>query len=116
MDTSATDLNTKLFVVYYNGENPHMFRVHNDITLFELKDMLYQINHQLNHRDTRRVDNVDYRRPSTDSAGRVQFNQMKFKNDDDVRLCSRYLVSMVLKDQSIWTLHWSDISKMFGKV
>lgn len=116
MDISAIDLNTKLVVVYYNGGKPHLFRVQNDITLSKLKDQLYQINHQLSHRDTRIVDNVDYRRPSTDSAGRVQFNRMKFKNYDDVRLCSQYLVSMVLKDRSICTIHWSYLLKMFGKV
>jgi len=56
------DPNTKLAAVYYNsGTPPHLFRIHNDVTLFGLKDELDQINRQLNHRDTRRVVSVEYR-------------------------------------------------------
>jgi len=40
----------------------------NDGTLSGLKDQLDQINHKLNHRDTRRVDGVEYARPSSDLA------------------------------------------------
>jgi len=61
---------TKLAAVYYNGGTPpHLFRIHNDVTLSELKDELDQINRQLNHRDTRRVVGVEYRCPLSDSAG-----------------------------------------------
>jgi hypothetical protein len=82
MDTSIIDLNTKLIAVYYNkGKPPHMFKVWNDFMLFRLKDQLNQIN----HKDTSRVDDVEYRRPLTDSTGIVQFTEMKLRNDDDVR-------------------------------
>jgi len=74
--------NTKQVVVYYNGwKSPHLFRICTDVTLSGLMD---QINHQLNHRDTRRMDGVDYRRPSTDSVWTVRFSRMKLMNDDDV--------------------------------
>jgi hypothetical protein len=49
--------------------------------LYGLKDQLNQIN----HKDSRRVDGVDYRHSSTDSVKRVWFIKMKLKNDDDVR-------------------------------
>jgi hypothetical protein len=66
---SVIDPNTMLFVVYYNwGKPPHMLRVCTDVTLSGLKDQLDQINCQLNHKDTRSVDGVNYRRPSTDST------------------------------------------------
>jgi len=68
MDTSVVDLNIKLAAIYYNEGKSHQLRVHNDITLFRLKNQLDQINRQLNHRDTRRMDDVDYRLPSIDSA------------------------------------------------
>jgi len=78
MDTSLIDMNTKLALVYYNGVKPHLFRVRNDVTLSRLKDQL----DQLKHKDTRRVYDVDYRRPSINSVERVHFSQMKLKNDD----------------------------------
>jgi len=80
------DLNTKLVVVYYNGGKPqHLFRIHIYVNLFGLKDRLDQTNRQLNHKDTRRVDGVEYRHQSTDSSGTVRFSRMKLNNDDDVR-------------------------------
>jgi len=86
MKIYVIDPNTKLVAVYYNkGKTPHLFRIRIDVTLFGLKDQLDQINCQLNHRDTRRVDGVDYWRPSTDSARIVQFSRMKLENDDDMR-------------------------------
>jgi len=84
-NTSVIDLNTKLAEVYYNMGKPHLFRVRNDVTLSGLNDQMDQINHQLNYRDTRRVDNVKYWCPLTDLARRVQFSQMNLRNDDDVR-------------------------------
>jgi len=35
--------------------------------------------------DTRMVDDVEYRRPSTDSSESLRFSRMKLKNNDDVR-------------------------------
>jgi len=56
MEFPCFDPNTKLAAVYYNvGTPPHLFRIRNDVSLFELKDELDQINRHLNHRDTRRV-------------------------------------------------------------
>jgi len=86
MEFLGFDLNTKLAVVYYNGETPpHLFRIRNDVTLSGLKDKLDQVNLQLNRRDTRRVVGVEYRCPLSDSAGSLRFSRMKLTNDDDVR-------------------------------
>jgi hypothetical protein len=86
MENSIFDPNSKLAAFYYNGgKPPHLFRIPNDVTLSELKSQLNQINLELNYRDTRRVDGVEYRRPSTDSAGSVRFSRMKLMNDDDMR-------------------------------
>jgi len=85
MDIYLVDPNTMLAAVYFNGGKPNLFRVMVDVTLVDLKDQLDQINWQLNHIDTRRVDNVGYRRPSVDSARRLQFNHMMLTNDDDMR-------------------------------
>ena len=86
MEFPNFDANTKLAAVYYNGwKPPHLYRIRNNVTFFELKDQLDQINRQLNHRDTRRVVGVEYRCPLSDSAGSLRFNRMKLTNDDDVR-------------------------------
>jgi len=86
MEFPRFDPYTKLATVYYNGGTPpHLFRIHNDVTLSGLKDVLSQINRQLNHRDTRRVVEVEYRGPLSDSAGSLRFSRMKLTNDDDVR-------------------------------
>jgi hypothetical protein len=83
MENSVFHPNTKLVAVYYNGgKPPHLFRIPTDITLSGLKGQLNQINLELNYRDTRRVDGVESRRPSIDSAGSVRFSQMKLMNDD----------------------------------
>jgi len=85
MEFPGFDPNTKLAAVYCNGGTPpHLFRIHNDVTLSVLKDELNQINCQLNHRDTRRVVKVEYRCPLSDSAGSLRFSRMKLMNDDDV--------------------------------
>ncbi|AES98346.1 hypothetical protein MTR_5g067330 [Medicago truncatula] len=87
MENFVIDLNTKLAAIYCNrGKPPLFFRIHTDVTFSGLKDQLDQINHQLNHRDTRRVDDVEYRCPSTDLDGSVRFSRMKLMNDD-VRSC-----------------------------
>nr|ABD32829.1 hypothetical protein MtrDRAFT_AC150440g14v2 [Medicago truncatula] len=86
MEFSSFDPNTKLAAVYYSGGTPpHLFRIRDDATLSGLKDELDQINHQLNHKDTRRVVGVEYRCPSSNSAGSHRFSWMKLKNDDDMR-------------------------------
>jgi len=86
MENSLFNSNTKLVVVYYNGgKSPHQFRIHIDVTLFGLKSQLNEINLELNHRDTRRVDDVEYQCPSTDSSSSLRFNRMKLTNDDGVR-------------------------------
>jgi len=83
MEFPNFDPNTKLASVYYNGgKPPHLFRIHNDVTLSGLKDQLDQINSQLNHRDTRRVVGVEYWCPLSDSAESLR---LKLTNDDDVR-------------------------------
>ena len=61
MEFPDFDPNTKLAAVYYNGGTPpHLFRIHNDVTLSKLKDELDQINRQLNLRDMRRVVSFEY--------------------------------------------------------
>jgi len=86
MEFPGLDPNTKLAAVYYrDGKPPHLFRIHNDVTLFALKDQLDQINRQLNHINTRRVVVIEYRCPLSDSAGSLRFSRMKLTNDDDVR-------------------------------
>jgi len=77
---------SKLAAVYYNrGKPPHLFRIHTDVTLYGLKGQLNEINLELNHRDTQRVDGVEYRHLSTDSSGSLRFNHMILMNNDDVR-------------------------------
>ena len=84
MENPIFDSNTKLAAVYYNeGKPPHLLRIPKDVTLAGLKSQLNQINLELNYRDTQRVNNVEYRRSSTDSGGSVQFIQMKLSSDDD---------------------------------
>jgi len=57
----------------------------NDVTLSGLKSQLKKINLELNYKDTKRVDGVEYRRLSTNSVGVVRFTQMMLMNDADVR-------------------------------
>ncbi|KEH42513.1 hypothetical protein MTR_1g069840 [Medicago truncatula] len=86
MEFPGFDPNTKLAAVYYTGgKQPHLFRIHNDVTLSRLKDQLDQINCQLNHRDTRRVVCVEYRCLLSNSVSSLRFSRMKLTNDDDVR-------------------------------
>jgi hypothetical protein len=86
MEFPGFDPKSKLAAVYYNGGTPpHLFRIRNDVTLYELKDELEQMNRQLNRKDTRRVVGVEYRCSSSDSAKSLCFSRMKLTNDDDVR-------------------------------
>ncbi|AES75768.1 hypothetical protein MTR_6g059370 [Medicago truncatula] len=80
-----TNPTSRQTVALQRGTPPHVFRTLTDVTLSGLKDQLDQINRQLNHRDTRRVDDLEYRCPSTDSVGTVRFGRMNLGNDDDVR-------------------------------
>ncbi|AES93736.1 hypothetical protein MTR_5g006910 [Medicago truncatula] len=55
-------MNTKLDAMYYSMGKPNMFRINVDVTLSDLKDQSDWINGRLNHEDTRRMNNVEYRR------------------------------------------------------
>jgi hypothetical protein len=46
MDTYPVDLNIKLATIYYNAGKLNLFRVCVDVMLLDLKDQLYEINHQ----------------------------------------------------------------------
>ncbi|KEH37630.1 hypothetical protein MTR_2g043540 [Medicago truncatula] len=61
MEFPDFDPNTKIAAVYYNGgKPPNLFRICDDVTLSGMKDELDQINRQLNHKDRRRVVDVEY--------------------------------------------------------
>jgi len=68
--------------VCFNGGNPNLFKVRDDVTLKELTDQLDEINQRLNHIDTSRVEYVWYERPSFDSDGRLSFSRPELTNDD----------------------------------
>ncbi|AES65855.1 hypothetical protein MTR_2g049970 [Medicago truncatula] len=55
-------MNTKLDAMYYNMGKPNLFRINVDVTLSDLKDQSDWINGRLTHEDTRRMNNVEYRR------------------------------------------------------
>lgn len=65
-------MNTKLAVEFTIAEKLNLLMVHIDITLCDFKGQLDQIN-SLNHKDTRTVDSVEYRRLSIDSDECVHF-------------------------------------------
>ncbi|KAK2390602.1 hypothetical protein QL285_064125 [Trifolium repens] len=71
--------------MYYNRGNINLFRIHVDVTQGDLKQQLTQLNGHVNHRDQRRVTDVEYRRPSVCSDGTVLFTSMKLQTDGDVR-------------------------------
>ena len=62
MNTYPVYVNTKLVLVYYNEEKPNIFKIYVDVILYGLKDHQDQMNGRLIHKDTKRVDNVEYRR------------------------------------------------------
>ena len=73
------------------------------------------VNRQINHRDTRRVDNVEYRRRP------IQLKECSSPRwssgmTTTWERCSRYLGSTVLHDRSSWKLHWSNLLEIFQKV
>ncbi|KEH16939.1 hypothetical protein MTR_0064s0170 [Medicago truncatula] len=117
MENSVFNLNTKLVVVYYNGEKPpHLFRIRTDITHSGLKSQLNEINLELNRRDTQRVDGVEYRRPPTDSSRSLWFSLMKLMNDDDVRTMFSIFFSTIQEGRSSWMLLGPDLLNEFEKV
>ncbi|PNX55108.1 hypothetical protein L195_g048734, partial [Trifolium pratense] len=74
--------NTSLAAVYYNNGTPNLVRIHDDITLFDLKRRLNSI---LHFREQRKVTEIMYRRPSVCTDGTVLFTKMELLTDDDVR-------------------------------
>lgn len=86
MHTYLVDLNMKLAAIYYKVENPICSRsVFIDVTLSGFTDQPDEMNNFLNHKNTRRLDNVEHRLPSTDLIGSVHFTQMKLMNDNNVK-------------------------------
>jgi len=68
----------------FNGEEPHRLKVrYLGVTLRGLKDELDEINQGVNPGDTRRMQNVRYKRPTLDE-GRVSFTWVELKNDENV--------------------------------
>jgi len=117
LEFPSFDSNTKLAAVYYNGGTPpHLFRIHNDVTLSGLKDELDQINRQLSHRDTRRVVGVDYDvhcLTQPDLFVSAGWNSQTMTTWEP---CSLSMLSTVLEDRSSWTLCWLDLLNKFWKV
>ncbi|MCI62780.1 hypothetical protein A2U01_0084037, partial [Trifolium medium] len=66
MDVLEYQPNTTLAAVYYNHEKPNLLRIHDDVTLSDLK---HQLNNFLHFRDQRRVTEIEYRRPSVCADG-----------------------------------------------
>ena len=86
MDNYSVYPITMLVEVCFNGGKPNkLYRVQVNVTLKDLKDQLNQINRRLNHRDSKRVEDVEYQCLSIDSVGRLMFSRMMLTNDDDVR-------------------------------
>jgi len=68
----------------FNGGEPHRLKVRClGVTLRGLKDELDEFNQGVNLGDTRRVQNVRYKRPTLD-GGRVSFTWVELKNDENV--------------------------------
>jgi hypothetical protein len=72
--------------VRFNGGNPHLFKFWVDVTLKDLNDQLNKINQGLNPGDTRKVEDLQYARPSY-----LQTEKIMLTYDDCVRsMFSRY--------------------------
>ena len=67
----------------FNGGEPQRLKVRCLVTLRGLKDKLNEFNQGVNPGDTRRVENVRYKRPTLDE-GRVSFTWVELKNDENV--------------------------------
>ena len=66
--------------VCFNDGNPYLFKVRDDATLKDMKDQLNEVTQGLNPGDTRRVKDVQYRRP-----GLLQFDKIMLTDDDCMR-------------------------------
>ena len=68
----------------FNGGEPQRLKVRClDVTLRGLKDQLNEFYQGVNPRDTRRVQNILYKRPKLDE-GSVSFTWVELKNDENV--------------------------------
>ena len=68
----------------FNGGEPQRLKVRClGVTLRDLKDELKDFNQGVNPRDTKRVENVRYKRPTLDD-GRVLFTWVELKNNENV--------------------------------
>jgi len=68
----------------FNGGEPHRLKVRClGVTFRGLKDELNEFNQGVNPGDTRRVENVQYKRPTLDE-GRVSFTWVELENDENV--------------------------------
>lgn len=73
------------------------------------------VNRQINHRDTWRVDNVEYRcRPT--QLEECSSPRWSSGMTTTWERCYRYLGSTVLHDRSSWMLHWSDLLEILKNV
>jgi len=69
----------------FNGGEPQRLKVRClDVTLRGLKDQLNEFNQGVNPGDTRRVENVWYKRPTLDER-RISFSWVELANDENVR-------------------------------
>ncbi|AES90969.1 hypothetical protein MTR_4g101770 [Medicago truncatula] len=73
MNIYPVDVSTKLFEEYYNKGKPNLFMVQVDVMFFGFKDQLDQIDGRISHRDTKRMNIVEYRLPLVDTDGSVWF-------------------------------------------
>jgi hypothetical protein len=68
----------------FNGGETHRLKVRClDVALRGLKDQLNEFYQGVNPRDTRRVQNILYKRPKLDE-GSVSFTWVELKNDENV--------------------------------
>ena len=69
----------------FNGREPQRLKVRClDVTLRGLKHQLNEFNQVVNPRDTRRVEYVQYKRPTLHN-GRVSFTWVELTNDENVK-------------------------------
>ena len=69
----------------FDGGEPHRLKVRClGVTLRGITDELNEFNQGVNPRDTRRVENVLYKRPTLDE-GRVSCTWVELKNDKNVK-------------------------------
>jgi len=69
----------------FNGGEPQRLKVwFLGVTLRGLKDQLNEFNQGVNPRDTRKVKNVRYKRPTLDEE-RISFSWVELANDENVR-------------------------------